>query len=561
MLDLPYLSVPEPPKQPTNLDLSSIAHSPVNVLNLSKYLAHYPDQLAAFELLHGFTYGFKLGYQGPRVASDAKNLKSLYCLQREAMQAVNKELILGRVAGPFVFSPLPNLRLSPVGMVPKKDGSFRLIHHLSYPSGSSVNDFIDKSLCSVKYSSFDEALSMLANLGPGAQIACLDIKSAFRLLPIHMSEFELLGFKIQDMIFIDKCLPFGCSVSCAKFEKFSTFLEWVFRDRSSCDNIVHYLDDFLLAGKARSQDCAYLMGVFREICTELGVPLAEDKTLGPANCLVYLGLEISISSMTVKIPLDKIQQLKFKLLHILKKHKVTLLELQELTGLLNFCIRAIPAGRAFVRRLYDASCGLSRPYHRRRVTEEMRRDIDTWLMFLENFNGVTSYRLVNWSNDFDLQLYTDSAGNADLGCGAVFGHHWAYLGWPDHWKASDIFSDITFLELVPITMAFAIWGSNLSGKRLIIHTDNEALVSILNCNTSKSKRVMYLLRQLVLQGLMLNIQFKAKHIAGIYNVKADSLSRQQWNRFKASFPGANSQPSAIPASFLHMIYSLDPRSF
>lgn len=107
-------------------------------------------------------------------------------------------------------------------------------------------------------------------------------------------------------------------------------------------------------------------------------------------------------------------------------------------------------------------------------------------------------------------MYTDSAGNADLGCGAVFGHHWAYLGWSDHWKASDIFSVITFLELVPITMAFAIWGSNLSGKQLIIHTDNEALVSILNCNTSKSKRVMYLLRQLVLQGLMLNIQFKAK---------------------------------------------------
>lgn len=102
-------------------------------------------------------------------------------------------------------------------------------------------------MCSVKYSSFDEALYILANLGPGAQIARLDIKSAFILLPIHNSDFELLGFKIQDMIFIDKCLPFGCSVSCAKFEKCSTFLEWVFRDRSNCDNIVHYLDYFLLA--------------------------------------------------------------------------------------------------------------------------------------------------------------------------------------------------------------------------------------------------------------------------------------------------------------------------
>lgn len=124
MLDLPYLSVPEPHKQLTNLDLSSIAHSPVNVLNLSRYLCHFPDRLAAFEIVQGFKYGFKLGYQGSMVASDAKNLKSLYCLQREAMQSVNKELSLGRVAGPFVFSPLPNLRLSPVGMVPKKMAHF-----------------------------------------------------------------------------------------------------------------------------------------------------------------------------------------------------------------------------------------------------------------------------------------------------------------------------------------------------------------------------------------------------------------------------------------------------
>lgn len=107
---------------------------------------------------------------------------------------------------------------------------------------------------------------------------------------------------------------------------------------------------------------------------------------------------------------------------------------------------------------------------------------------LENFNGVPSYKLANWSNDIDFQLYTDDAGNDDLGCGEVFGHHWVYLGWPNHWKALDIFSDITFFELFPITMTFAICGSNLSGKRLIIHTDNEALVSILNFYTSKSKR-------------------------------------------------------------------------
>lgn len=37
----------------------------------------------------------------------------------------------------------------------------------------------------IKCSSFDEALCMLANLGPGAQKAHLDTKTAFRLLQIN----------------------------------------------------------------------------------------------------------------------------------------------------------------------------------------------------------------------------------------------------------------------------------------------------------------------------------------------------------------------------------------
>lgn len=41
---------------------------------------------------------------------------------------------------------------------------------------------------------------MLAKFGPNAQKARIDIKIAFRLLPIHEFDFELLGFKIQDMI-------------------------------------------------------------------------------------------------------------------------------------------------------------------------------------------------------------------------------------------------------------------------------------------------------------------------------------------------------------------------
>lgn len=156
---------------------------------------------------------------------------------------------------------------------------------------------------------------------------------------------------------MDKCLPFGCSISCSKFEKFSTFLEWALKQQAKSNDVVHYLDDFLVAGRKGTQDCANLMSIFSFICLELGVPLAHEKTLGPTTKLVYLDLEIDTINMTIRIPVEKLQQLKAQLLSLLAKRKVTLKELQSLTGLLNFCIRAIPACRVFVRRLYDCTCG------------------------------------------------------------------------------------------------------------------------------------------------------------------------------------------------------------
>ena len=62
-------------------------------------------------------------------------------------------------------------------------------------------------------------------------------------------------------------------------------------------------------------------------------------------------------------------------------------------------------------------------------------------------------------------------------------------------------------------MAFEVWGSMFSGKRVIIHTGNVALVSNLNLKTYRYKRAMYLLWRLVLQGLLFNMQFAAPILA------------------------------------------------
>lgn len=77
-------------------------------------------------------------------------MKSARELPEVVAKKLDKECKAGRVAGPVPRPPLPNLLVSPLGVVPKKaEGEFRLIHHLSYPKGASVNDAIAPELCSV----------------------------------------------------------------------------------------------------------------------------------------------------------------------------------------------------------------------------------------------------------------------------------------------------------------------------------------------------------------------------------------------------------------------------
>ena len=82
------------------------------------------------------------------------------------------------------------------GLVPKSDGSFRLIQHLSHPAGESVNDFIDPNVCAVSYSSLDHVVEMISQLGQAAWLGKMDVKSPFRLLKISPNDFQLLGFRL-----------------------------------------------------------------------------------------------------------------------------------------------------------------------------------------------------------------------------------------------------------------------------------------------------------------------------------------------------------------------------
>ena len=81
-------------------------------------------------------------------------------------------------------------------------------------------------------------------------------------------------------------------------------------------------------------------------------------------------------------------------------------------------------------------------------------------------------------------------------------------------------------------------------------TDNLALVSIINSQTSKNPHIMKLLRVLILACLQNNILFQARHIQGCKNVLADCLSRLQVEKFRHLSPNSRSQPEHISQHLL-----------
>ena len=94
-------------------------------------------------LLNGFQRGFLLDYVGPHKPSSCKNLLSASQNPAAVEDKLSKELSLGRIAGPILERAFPSLRISPLGLIPKKTpGGFRLIHRLPFPHGDSINSCI-----------------------------------------------------------------------------------------------------------------------------------------------------------------------------------------------------------------------------------------------------------------------------------------------------------------------------------------------------------------------------------------------------------------------------------
>lgn len=469
-----------------------------------------------------------------------KNLCSANKLPDILSDKICKELLAGRFAGPFLTTPFSNFTISPLGLCPKKDPKkFRLIHHLSFPIGDSVNDSIAEEFRSVQYTRIIDAIRGIKEFKSPCFLAKTDISMAYRNLPLRPEEYHLFGFMWKGLYYHDKCLPMGVSSACQIFERFSTGLHWIGQNFMNEGIMFHILDDFLIVAQSRDL-CEIYLKQFLDVCDKIGVPMAPDKTVGPAHCLTFLGIELDTVEQEARLPSDKLSKCSELIQDFLGRKKVTLREIQSLCGLLNFACQVVLPGRAFLRRLYEITKTLRKPHHTVKLTRGCKDDLLVWQSFLEHFNGKCFFideKMV--SNDV-FQLYTDASGT--YGYGAVFGKSWFYGEWNEQWLSQNI----TVKELFPIVLAIEVWGNQMANRSICFNCDNEALVHVLNKQSSTEKNVMFLIRRLVLLSLQFNVLFSAVHLPGKLNILSDALSRLQISKFQKLMPDADPEPTLVP---------------
>ena len=521
--------------------------TPLHPHKWEELLQSYPDRDLAQYVVAGLRNGFRIGFnRDAKLTTCSHNMLSATQFPQVIDDYLRLELELERV----VVIPQDWVHIvhtSPFGVIPKKHkpGKWRLILDLSSPAGLSVNDGIDKDLCSLSYISIDEVVKCIISQGQGAMLAKIDVKQAYRNIPVHPEDRPLLGMAWKGKVYLDKVLPFGLRSAPLIFSAIADALQWIIQAQG-VEFLFHYLDDFITIGRPATLECENNLSIIKHCCDITGTPLEQEKVEGPSTCLPFLGIELDTEAMEIRLPADKLLQLRQTIGEWAGRKAGRKRALLSLIGLLNHACKAVRQGRSFLRRLINVSASVQKLDGFVRLNASAQSDIYWWKEFAAAWNGISMLTEVR-HNSPEATITSDASGL--WGCGAYCGAQWFQL----QWSHSTMQFHITIKELIPVVLALAIWGRQWCGKTVQIRCDNAAVVAILNSGDSRDPDAMHLRRCLAFITAKFNINLFASHVKGKDNGLADALSRNKAAIFFSANPQASLHPSPIPAELLDLL--------
>ena len=225
-----------------------------------------------------------------------------------------------------------------VFLLPKKDGTFRLIHNLRQTNRSVKPPHF--SLHGAR-----DAGQVTRN---SSWLAVLDLKHGYQQVAMEPSARKYLGARLGDKTLVSTVLPFGLNLSPYVFTRLTGWLAREIWRRFHLEVAV-YIDDFLLgaASRVELEDGLRKVKAFFE---ELGVVVSTKKEVCPARKVEFIGFTWDAARKVVGVPKARRAEYR-RAVHNLLRHAQSRATWRRLVGKLIFLREAVGPAMRHVRSL------------------------------------------------------------------------------------------------------------------------------------------------------------------------------------------------------------------
>ena len=490
------------------------------------------------QLLHDFNdrvicdfleFGFPLDFDKSKslCTEERRNHKGA----RDHVDYIN-EYIVGelnecRIAGPFDSNPFSvSIMCSPLNSVPKPCGTERrVIVDLSWPpEKGSVNSGISKDFyleqkIELHYASVEDVCQIVMEIGRGAVIYKRDLRKAYRQFPVDPGDYYLLGYYWQNKYYFDTALAMGqrnAGIGCSRVTRAIMHIHG-----KSGHKGISYLDDLIGVSHPANGDIAF--DQLGRTLDELGLKENFKKACPPSTSQTVLGVLVDTVDMTVSTTEERLAEIHELLDEWLTKKACTRKELMKIIGKLAYVCKCVRQSRIFLNRLLEVLRAVEwKTSNRIKLSDEFRKDLKWWSLFMDTFNGVALIPAMSWVEP-DVSMATDSCLE---GCGGICTDQYFHSVFPEFIKREGL--PIHKLEFLAILIGARIWGSRFSGLKIRMYCDNQAVVDVINSSKTRDPFMATCLRELWLVVSTNKFELRAVHLPGVENRIADWLSR--WHR-------------------------------
>ena len=294
-----------------------------------------------------------------------------------------------------------------------------------------------------------------------------------------------------------------------------------------------YIDDILLRAKSKKkleQD----MELAEKIASALGLPF-NDKTVGPAQKLTYLGVQIDTRKCAMRLTQEHRDYAMSRVAEALQRSRISKGELESLCGILTWVSFVFDSGRPRRNMLYSALARAIATSAAVEVRGELRAQLHWWYQSLRQRRCMSAKF---WSKQPDTPLVCSDASGEDGWGACVFGMH-IVGAWPPHWKQSAKADDphMLYKELVAPVVSTLLLAPMLEQQVLCCALDNAGVAFTINKLSCGCERSLGLLRPFADSLSRGRFAVIAGHAHRVHNSHTDKLSHslcdEMWSQVAA----------------------------